>query len=111
MARAGQGLIRFGAAFEDLRFAAFGTQGQEVGGAEEEHGLQGVLARAGATLCERGRCERGRSVLPQRTKGQVLCRAALLPAISVARESGKMDLDRNPSIPPLSSNLARSFSR
>lgn len=49
MARAGQGLIRFGAAFEDLRFAAFGTQGQEVGGAEEEHGLQSVLARAGAT--------------------------------------------------------------
>jgi hypothetical protein len=48
---------------------------------------------------------------PIRTKGQVFCRAALLPAISDAWELGKMDLDRNPSIPPLSPNLARSFSR
>ena len=50
MARAGQGLIGFQTAFEHPRFAASGKQGQEVGGAEDDHFLQGVLARAGTTL-------------------------------------------------------------
>ena len=43
--------IGFGAALEHPRFAASGAQGQEkVGGAEDEQGLQGVLARAGPAL-------------------------------------------------------------
>ena len=41
-------MIGFWAAFEDARFAAPGTQGQEVGGAQNEHGFQGVLASRGA---------------------------------------------------------------
>ena len=50
VARASKGLIGFGAAFEHARFAASGTQGQEVGGAKEEHFLQCLPARADAAL-------------------------------------------------------------
>ena len=50
VARASKVLIGFGAALEDARLAASGAQGQEIGGAEKEHFLQGLASRAGTAL-------------------------------------------------------------
>jgi hypothetical protein len=43
-ARACEVLVRFRPAFEGTGFASSGAQGQEVGGAEGEHFIPGILA-------------------------------------------------------------------
>ena len=56
-ARACEVLVRFRSAFEGTGFASSGAQGQEVGGAEGEHFIPGILAGGGTA-------RRGDGVLP-----------------------------------------------
>ena len=54
VAGAGQGLVGFGTALEHARCAASGTPGPEVGGAAQEHFLQGPLAGSRMALDRAG---------------------------------------------------------